>query len=225
MSETINYRKLGMLDYQQSYKAMSMFSAKRQADSKDEIWCLQHSPVYTLGMAGKESHVIDAGQIPVIKTDRGGQVTYHGPGQLVMYLLFDLRRKKIGIKDYVHVLEQAVIDYLGQTGLKAMRRPGAPGVYIDDSKIAALGVRVRRGCCYHGLALNVDMDLAPFQGINPCGYAGLEVTQLADFNIRLDINDVGESLLKYLLKYLASETYNIEVKSDLTDLHLNDLEA
>ena len=197
---------------------MSRFTAQRQAEAKDEIWSLQHPSIYTLGLAGKEDHILDAGQIPVVKTDRGGQVTYHGPGQLIMYLLLDLRRRKIGIKDYVHLLEQALIDYLEQTGLSATRRAGAPGVYIDDRKIAALGVRVRRGCCYHGLSLNVDMDVNPFKGINPCGYPELEVVQLADFGLTPEINEVADGLLKYLLKNIIAEPYNVIFKQDLADL-------
>ena len=204
---------------------MSAFTAKRDAEVADEIWSLQHPSIYTLGMAGKTDHILDPGQIPVHKTDRGGQVTYHGPGQLVMYLLLDLRRRKIGIKDYVHLLEQSLIDYLDQAGLSATRKPGAPGVYIEDRKIAALGVRVRRGCCYHGLSLNVDMDTSPFRGINPCGYPDLEVVQLADFGKATDINEVADNLLEYLLKNIVAEPYNVIFKEDLSDLLSNHIAA
>ena len=218
MSESLTFRKLGLMDYQSSYEAMSTFTTKRETKTRDEIWCLQHPPVYTLGLAGKQEHILDAGQTPVVKTDRGGQVTYHGPGQLVMYLLLDLRRRKIGIKDYVYLLEQSLIDYLERTGLSAARRPGAPGVYIDGKKIAALGIRVRRGCCYHGLALNVNMDIRPFSGINPCGYPELEVVQLADFGLTQEIDEVADGLLGYLLKNIPGEPYNVIFKQGLADL-------
>ncbi len=211
-------RNLGLVDYQTGYQTMSMHANQRQADTIDEIWLLQHPPVYTLGLAGKKEHILDPGKIPVIKTDRGGQVTYHGPGQLVIYLLLDLRRRKIGIKDYVYLLEQSLIDYLGDEGLSASRRPGAPGVYIENSKIAALGVRVRKGCCYHGLSLNVNMDISPFAGINPCGYPDLEIAQLTDYGKASSIAEVADGLLKYILKNIITEPYNATFKHNLTDL-------
>lgn len=220
MMETIIVRKLGLLDYQTSYQAMSSFTTARSSLATDEIWCLQHPPVYTLGLAGRQEHILDAGQIPVVKTDRGGQVTYHGPGQLIIYLLLDLRRRKIGIKDYVHILEQSLIDYLDQAGLSAERRPGAPGVYIDGRKIAALGIRVRRGCCYHGLALNVNMDISPFKGINPCGYPELEVVQLADLLPITTLTEVTDGLLEYLLRNIVAEPYNAVFKHDLADIYV-----
>ena len=225
MSESIIYRTPGLVDFETCYRAMSAFTAQRDAEVADEIWSLQHPPVYTLGLAGKPDHILDAGQIPVHKTDRGGQVTYHGPGQLVMYLLLDLRRRKIGIKDYVYLLEQSLIDYLEHAELSAVRKPGAPGVYIGECKIAALGVRVRRGCCYHGLSLNVNMDLDPFRGINPCGYPDLEVTQLANLGKSHDINRVADDLLKYLLKNIVAEPYNVILKEDLNDLLSNHVAA
>jgi len=206
------------MDYQTSYQAMSAFTTQRDSSVADEIWCLQHKPVYTLGLAGKPEHILDAGEIPVIKTDRGGQVTYHGPGQAVVYLLLDLRRRKMGIKDYVYLLEQSVIEYLEQAGLSAARRAGAPGVYIDGRKIAALGIRVRRGCCYHGLAINVNMDIKPFKGINPCGYADLEVVQMADFGPAPVMTALFEDLLKILLKNIIGEPYNLVRKHDLAGL-------
>jgi lipoyl(octanoyl) transferase len=218
MTESITFRKLGLTDYQTSYKAMSAFTAQRQVGTKDEVWSLQHPSVYTLGLAGKQDHILDAGQIPVVKTDRGGQVTYHGPGQLIMYLLLNLRCRKIGIKDYVYLLEKALIDYLAEAGLSAKRKRGAPGVYIEDCKIAALGIRVRRGCCYHGLSLNVNMDIKPFRGINPCGYPQLEVVQLADFGLTPEMDEVADSLLKHLLSNIISEPYNVIIKQDLADL-------
>jgi lipoyl(octanoyl) transferase len=218
MSELLIVRRLGLVDYQISYEAMSRFTTQRETETADEIWCLQHPPVYTLGLAGKQEHILDAGQTPVVKTDRGGQVTYHGPGQLVVYLLLDLRRRKIGIKDYVYLIEQSLIEYLQHNGLSAARMPGAPGVYIDGSKIAALGIRVRKGCCYHGLALNVNMDIAPFSGINPCGYPELEVVQLADFGPTPDLDAHADGLLAYLLRNIGGGPYNIELKQDLADL-------
>lgn len=218
MMETVVIRKLGLTDYQVSYQAMSSFTAVRSLSAVDEIWCLQHPPVYTLGLAGRREHILDAGQIPVVNSDRGGQVTYHGPGQLVIYLLLDLRRRKIGIKDYVHLLEQSLIDYLRHIGLSAARRVGAPGVYIDGRKIAALGIRVRRGCCYHGLALNVNMDIRPFQGINPCGYPELEVVQLIDFR-QTTLAEVADGLLKYLLRNIVGGPYNVTFKQDLADIY------
>jgi lipoyl(octanoyl) transferase len=225
MSESVIFRLLGLCDYETTFQAMSDFTSERLENAVDEIWSLQHPSVYTLGLAGKKEHILNSGQIPVIKTDRGGQVTYHGPGQLVIYLLLDLRRRKMGIKDFVNHLEQALIDYLKHLGLSASRKPGAPGVYIEDKKIAALGIRVRKGCCYHGLSLNVDMDVNPFNGINPCGYPNLEVTQLVDFGIKLTVDEVVDGLLKFLLSNIYTDTYNITNKHDLRDLLANHVAA
>jgi len=186
---------------------MVRYTRERDENSPDEIWCLQHPPVFTLGLAGKEEHILAAGDIPIIRTDRGGQVTYHGPGQMVVYLLLDLQRKGLTIKRYVALLEQALIDMCAFLGIKAIRMAGAPGVYVSGKKIAALGIRVKRGCSYHGLALNVDMDLAPFRYINPCGFPGLEVTQLKAQGCLLDINATFTTLLPYLLKQLGFAEY------------------
>lgn len=206
-------RQLGLQQYQGTHDAMVAFTGQRDPESADEIWCLEHEPVFTLGLAGKPEHVLAPGAIPVLKTDRGGQVTYHGPGQLVVYLLLDLKRIGISIKQYVNLLEQAVIDFLARLDLTAGRRRGMPGVYLDGSKIAALGVRVRRGCCYHGLALNVCMDLSPFRGINPCGYPGLEVTQLAEQGVDLTVTEVRETFLPCLLRQFA---YNgVDIRASL----------
>ena len=221
MKQTLTLRKLGLVDYHASYGAMSRFTSGRGADTDDEIWCLQHPPVYTLGLAGKHEHILDAGKIPVIRTDRGGQVTYHGPGQLLIYLLLDLRRRKIGIKDYVYLLEQSLIEYLANLGLAAARRQGAPGVYVDGRKIAALGIRVRKGCCYHGLALNINMDTSPFKGINPCGYADLEVVQLSDLGVRLTMDEICDGLIKILLVNVGAENYSVISKHSLADLNEN----
>ena len=210
MSKVI-IRQPGLQEYQDIHDAMVAFTNQRSPQTVDEIWCLEHEPVFTLGMAGKTEHLLDPGAIPVRRTNRGGQVTYHGPGQLVVYPLIDLKRLGVSIKGYVNLLEQAVIDCLAGFGLDAQRRAGMPGVYLEDSKIAALGVRVRKGCCYHGLALNVNMDLSPFRRINPCGYPGLEVTQLADRDVDLT---VGETLEKFLPCLLEQFPYNEVDMSD-----------
>ena len=173
-------RDLGRQPYEPVWRAMQRFTDARGDDTPDELWLVEHDPVFTLGQAGKAEHVLAPGDIPVLQVDRGGQVTYHGPGQLVAYPLLDLKRLKVGVREYVCRIEQAVIDTLGEWNIGASRREGAPGVYVGGSKVAALGIRVRRGCSFHGLAFNVDMDLAPFSRINPCGYAGLQVTSMLD---------------------------------------------
>ena len=199
----VRIRQFGLQEYLGVYEAMAGFTNRRGPDTADEIWCLEHEPVFTLGLAGRTEHLLDPGNIPVHKVDRGGQVTYHGPGQLVVYLLIDLKRRGISIKRFVNLLEQAVIDFLATFNLEAVRRRGMPGVYLAGRKIAALGVRVRRGCCYHGLALNVCMDLSPFQRINPCGYLGLEVTQLQEQGISLTVGNAAEQFLPCMLEQFA----------------------
>ena len=173
-------RDLGRRAYEPVWHAMQAFTDARDETTPDELWLVEHDPVFTLGQAGRPEHVLAPGDIPVVRVDRGGQVTYHGPGQLVAYPLLDLRRLKLGVRDYVCRIEQAVIDTLGEWNIEGRRREGAPGVYVDGAKVAALGIRVRRGCCFHGLAFNIAMDLEPFHRINPCGYAGLEVVSMAD---------------------------------------------
>jgi lipoyl(octanoyl) transferase len=196
-------KRLGLVDYEPSWRAMQAFTASRSAETADEIWLLQHPPVFTLGMAGKREHLLADIGIPVIPIDRGGQITYHGPGQAILYLMLDLKRRGFGIKELVRRMEQAIIDVLGESGIKAARLAGAPGVYVDGAKIAALGLRVRNGCTYHGLSLNVDMDLSPFQAINPCGYAGMAVTQMRDLASRQSsVHVVEEALLTGLLQQL-----------------------
>lgn len=180
MSQPLIVRRLGRQPYEPVWRAMQAFTDTRGPDTPDELWVLEHDPVFTLGQAGKWEHVLLPGEIPVVPVDRGGQVTYHGPGQIVAYPLFDLRRLKVGVRELVHRIEQAIIDTLGHWNILAARRDGAPGVYVGDAKVAALGLRVRRGCSFHGLAFNVDMDLEPFHRINPCGYQGLAVTQMLD---------------------------------------------
>lgn len=179
----LQWRRLGTRQYQPVWRAMSDFTNGRDANTPDQLWTLQHPSVFTLGQAGRWEHVLDPGAIPLVRSDRGGQVTYHGPGQIIAYLLYDLKRGGIGIRTLVERLERAVIELLAQYGAAAEARRDAPGVYVDGRKIASLGLRVRRGCSYHGLALNGDMDLSPFRRINPCGYAGLQVTQVADLGL------------------------------------------
>jgi lipoyl(octanoyl) transferase len=199
---SIQVKDLGNQQYLDTYQAMRDFSEQRDADTEDQIWLLEHPPVYTLGLSGKTEHLLNTADIPVIKTDRGGQVTYHGPGQLIAYLLIDLNRRSYAIKKFVYLMEASLIDYLQTFGIQAERKSGAPGVYVDGEKIAALGIRVRKGCTYHGLALNIDMDLSPFQGINPCGYEGLNCTQLINFKKDITVSEVKKNLPNYLLKHL-----------------------
>ncbi len=179
------------MPYEIVWTAMQAYTARRGAADPDEIWIVEHEPVYTLGLAGRAEHVLDPGPIPVVRSDRGGQVTYHGPGQAVIYLLLDLRRRQVGVRACVERLESVTIALLAELGIEAGRRPGAPGVYVQGAKVAALGLRVRRGCTYHGIALNVDMDLTPFAGIEPCGMRGLPVTQLRDLGVRLSPKDAA----------------------------------
>ncbi|MFN7085087.1 MAG: lipoyl(octanoyl) transferase LipB [Burkholderiales bacterium] len=197
-------RRLGLVEYESTWRAMQEFTARRGADTADELWVLQHPPVYTQGIAGRPEHLPRiANGIPVVKIDRGGQITYHGPGQVVIYLLLDMRRRGLGVRPLVRLMEQAVIDLLAEYGIAAHGRVEAPGVYVGKAKIAALGLRIRHGCCYHGLAFNVDMDLAPFYAIDPCGYAGLAVTQLRDLGIADPPELAAGKLARYLLKALS----------------------
>ena len=195
-------RELGVCDYTVTWRRMSDFTDARRADTGDELWLLQHPPVYTLGKNGKPEHVLQPGRIPVINSDRGGQVTYHGPGQLIAYVLLDIQRKRIGVRELVTRLEQSVIALLAEYGIDSRARADAPGVYVGDAKIAALGLRVRRGKSFHGLALNVDMSLEPFSRINPCGHAGLAVTQLADLAGPVEFETVQKQLVQQLQKHL-----------------------
>lgn len=180
-------KDLGCVDYQQVVDKMRDFTLSRDSDTEDELWLLEHQPVFTQGANGDPSHVLNTHDIPVINTDRGGQVTYHGPGQLVAYTLIDLRRIKSGVRDMVSRLENTVIDFLGSYDIQAEARQDAPGVYVDNRKIASLGLRVKRGACYHGVSFNIDMDLTPFRYINPCGYAGMEVIDLAGLGVKLEM--------------------------------------
>jgi lipoyl(octanoyl) transferase len=197
-------RSLGRVEYEPTWRAMQAFTAQRTPGTTDEIWLLEHPPVFTQGQAGKPEHLIAATRIPVVPIDRGGQITYHGPGQAVAYVLVDLRRRRYGIRELVTRMEQAVIDLLAARGVTASRMAGAPGVYVDGAKIAALGLRVKQGCTYHGLALNVDMDLSPFALINPCGYAGMRVTQCRDLGVAGSSQEVGRVLGETLLDTIYS---------------------
>ncbi len=198
-------RRLGRVEYEPTWRAMQRFTDERGPDSADEIWLLEHPPVFTLGMNAAREHVLVPGDIPVVQIDRGGQVTYHGPGQLVVYPLIDLRRARMGVRDLVTGLERAVIDYVATLGVRAETRPRAPGVYVDGRKLASIGIRVRRGASYHGLALNVNMDLAPFSRINPCGYAGLEMTQVAALSAVSSVEEVAAGITPYLLARLTPD--------------------
>ena len=205
--EVIN---LGVQDYQTSWQAMTDFTKQRAPETVDQLWLVEHPPVFTQGQAGKSEHLLFPGDIPVVQTDRGGQVTYHGPGQLVAYPLLDLRRLKIGVRELVTAIEQTIVATLAQYGIDSAAKPDAPGVYVNGDKIASLGLRVRRGCSFHGLALNVAMDLAPFQRINPCGYQGLAMTQMRDLvSNPPDLAQVQEQLVTEFARKLGYETCTI----------------
>jgi lipoyl(octanoyl) transferase len=194
---------LGRVPYEPTWRAMRQFTDERDAASADELWLLEHDPVYTLGLNADSAHVLDPGEVPVVRIDRGGQVTYHGPGQLVVYPLIDLRRARLGVRDLVTALERAVIEFASRYGIAAVCRERAPGVYVDQRKLASIGLRIRRGGSYHGLALNVDMDLAPFRRINPCGYAGLEMTQLAALGGPGEVLQTARAFAPLLLQRLG----------------------
>ena len=195
-------RDFGLIDYEPTWRAMQRFTDERGPDTADEIWLLEHPPVFTLGMNASRDHVLAPGDIPVVQIDRGGQVTYHGPGQLVVYPLVDLRRAGLGVRDIVTALERSVIDYAAELGIVAECRRNAPGVYVEGRKLASVGIRVRRGATYHGIALNVSVDLEPFRRINPCGYAGLEMTRLADLSNVGSVRAAAEALKPHLLRQL-----------------------
>lgn len=202
-------RMLGRADYEPVWRAMQEFTEQRTDDTADELWLVEHPPVYTLGMNGDAAHILDAGDVPVVRTDRGGQVTYHGPGQLVLYALVDLQRRKLGVRRMVSALEESVVALLRQYGLSAQARSDAPGVYVQGAKIASLGLRVRRGCCYHGVALNVRPELEAFGRINPCGYAGLPVTRLADLGVDAQVFEPAAALVRELMVQLGDEEIEI----------------
>jgi lipoyl(octanoyl) transferase len=194
----IEVRYLGRSDYQDTWDAMKDFTNRRDSNTSDELWITEHAPIFTQGLNGRAEHVLDAGDIPLVQIDRGGQITYHGPGQLLLYCLLDITRLELGVKGLVSKIEKSVTDLLHGYRITAHTRSGAPGVYVDQAKIAALGLRIRKGCCYHGLSLNVSMDLEPFTRINPCGYQGLEVTQLREFGVTDSVERVGFRLAEIL---------------------------
>jgi lipoyl(octanoyl) transferase len=206
MNKAVCVRHLGQVDYVSTWQAMQNFTAKREAQTADEIWLVEHPPVYTLGQAGRPQHVLHAGHIPLVQTDRGGQVTYHGPGQVVAYVLIDLRRAKLFVKALVTALEDAVIDTLMEAGISGgCRKPSAPGVYVpfegDLAKIAALGIKVKQGCTYHGVALNVDVDLTPFEGIDPCGYPGLRTVNMRQMGSNATFHEVSLLLCRQIVQH------------------------
>ncbi|WP_349794140.1 lipoyl(octanoyl) transferase LipB [Xanthomonas sp. WHRI 7064] len=209
-------RDLGRQAYAPVWRAMQRFTDARDEATADEVWVVEHAPVFTLGQAGKPEHVLAPGEIPVLQVDRGGQVTYHGPGQLVVYPLLDLRRLKIGVRDYVCKIEQALIDTLDEWNIVAERREGAPGVYVGGAKIAALGIRVRRGCTFHGLSFNVAMDLEPFHRINPCGYQGLQVTSVLDLGGPSGMDAVKAVLLDQLARQFGLVLQPVSALPDLS---------
>ena len=203
MTPTLFIRRLGRTEFESTWRAMQDFTTARNADMPDEIWLTEHSPVYTLGLNRKDVRMPTRDDIPVVNTDRGGKITYHGPGQTIIYLLIDLKRKGMNVRQLVSAMENSVVTLLAEMNVPALARADAPGVYVQDKKIASVGLRLKKECCYHGIALNVDMDLSPFSAIDPCGYRGLEVTQLRDLNIHLSQAETAEKLLKYLTKELG----------------------
>src|SRR6202034_3180690 len=211
-------RDLGLVPYEPTWRAMQRFTDERDAATPDEIWLLQHPPVFTLGLNAKREHLLAPGDIPVIQVDRGGQVTYHGPGQLMIYPLLNLRRRKLGVRDLVVALENAVIDYAAELGISASGSRQAPGVYVEGAKLASVGLRIRRGACYHGMALNVALDLQPFERINVCGYKDLRVTRLADLGVSAGVDSVAQDLLPHLLRRLGYAPAGARYSAINTDL-------
>jgi lipoyl(octanoyl) transferase len=208
----LNIRRLGLQKYEETWQAMQVFTKQRNEQTEDEIWLLEHPPVYTLGRNTNPEHLLNTQDIPIVPIDRGGQVTYHGPGQLILYVLLDIRRRNLGVRKLVTLLENSVIDLLKAYDIDAEADEKAPGVYVEGQKVAALGLRVSRGCTYHGLSLNIDMDLSPFKGINPCGYANLEVTQCRDLAIKEDKALLASKLIAYLATHLGYAHHQLEWK-------------
>jgi lipoyl(octanoyl) transferase len=213
ISDKLTVRWLGRKDYQPCWQAMQEFTGSRNENTVDEIWLLEHSPVFTQGQNGKPEHVLNPGDIPVVQTDRGGQVTYHGPGQLMVYTLIDLRRKKINVRELVSQLEQSVIDLLAEYNITAAANPDAPGVYVNNKKVCSIGLRIRKGCSYHGIAFNVALDLEPFTRINPCGFTQLQMAQFSELGGLSSTLETGRGLVKYLMKNLGYTTLNDETNS------------
>lgn len=203
MDSQVIIRQLGVEPYEPTWQKMQHFTDQRDESTPDEIWLLEHEPVFTQGQAGKAEHLLNPGDIPVVQVDRGGQVTYHGPGQLVVYLLLNLRRHKFGVRDAVTMMEEAVVETLRSFGIESYAKPDAPGVYVDEQKIASLGLRVRKGCTFHGLALNIDMDMEPFLRINPCGYAGMQMVQLGALVPGVDPQEVRRRMIDYFVSKIG----------------------
>lgn len=209
-SDHVIVRQQGLQEYLSTWLAMQQFTNKRDENTIDEIWTLEHPPVFTQGQNGKPEHILTPGTIPIIQSDRGGQVTYHGPGQLIIYTLIDLKRKKLNARQIVTVLEQSVIDFLASYNIKAAAKCDAPGVYIENKKICSVGLRIRKGCSFHGLAFNVNMDLSPFSWINPCGFSELTMTQFSEVYAPTKLNDVSTKLVEYLIANLGYTSHSIE---------------
>lgn len=216
MQNQLIVKKLGRQDYEPVWKAMHEFTDNRTDDDADQVWLVEHNPVFTQGQAGKAEHVLNAGDIPIVQSDRGGQVTYHGPGQLVAYFLINIRRKKFGVRDLVSHIENLVINTLKAYNIESAARPDAPGVYVDGKKICSLGLRIRRGCSFHGLALNVNMDLSPFLRINPCGYQGMEMVQVSQLGGPESLEPVEQQLVQELVTLLGYDQVDIQADSNIT---------
>ncbi len=202
LTDKLILRDLGLVDYTEAWHRMQQFTDNRDEHTADELWLLEHPPVFTQGQAGKAEHLLFPGDIPVVQVDRGGQVTYHGPGQLVAYVLLNIKRRNLGVRQLVNLIEQSIVDTLAANGVTAYAKADAPGVYVDEKKVASLGLRVRKGCTFHGLALNVDMDLAPFSRINPCGYAGMQMVQSKDLGGPLSMTEAKQQLSAQLVRLL-----------------------
>jgi lipoyl(octanoyl) transferase len=221
ITDTVTLRLLGVQDYQSCWQAMKQFTDSRDVDTPDEIWLLEHPPVFTQGQNGKAEHILQTSHIPIIQTDRGGQVTFHGPGQIVIYTLIDMKRKKFHVRDMVTHLEQAIIQLLASYHITAIAKKEAPGVYVEHKKIASVGLRVRRGCSYHGLALNVDMDMQPFSYINPCGFTALKMTQLIEIVNYIKPQEIGLQLIEYLSTNLGYTNRLIKTEQSYADQNIN----
>ncbi|KYN85971.1 octanoyltransferase [Vibrio cidicii] len=217
MHNQLVVKRLGRQDYSPVWQAMHQFTDQRSEETRDEVWLVEHNPVFTQGQAGKAEHLLNTGDIPVVQSDRGGQVTYHGPGQLVVYFLINLRRKKLGVRDLVTAIEHLVINTLKAYNIDSAARPDAPGVYVDGKKICSLGLRIRKGCSFHGLALNVNMDLSPFQRINPCGYQGMEMVQVSELGGPNELATIEQQLIKELVNLLDYEQVTFSTEAEVRE--------
>lgn len=217
MHNQLVVKRLGRQDYSPVWQAMHQFTDQRSEETRDEVWLVEHNPVFTQGQAGKAEHLLNTGDIPVVQSDRGGQVTYHGPGQLVVYFLINLRRKKLGVRDLVTAIENLVINTLKAYNIDSAARPDAPGVYVDGKKICSLGLRIRKGCSFHGLALNVNMDLSPFLRINPCGYQGMEMVQVSELGGPNELATIEQQLIKELVNLLGYEQVTFSTEAEVRE--------